>query len=435
MNMNICLGLFIGAAMGMSSASAKVFVNSMCHMKASSDKQVIEGDKNKNKKYPLASISKVVTSLWAVEELGPEYRYKTKLHLKQVSENTYNIHIEGSRDPLFGRGSSYFIISELNRLGIKNIENLSFDENFLLEWQVEEGVRVAGDTPYYRTIDDQAEAIHRSLLRDFGTPIFKSAYNTLSKRAEKKGVRMAKNPFVSLKRVDFVPSQTFAKTPDMTTLVYQSAPLKTILKNMNNQSNNYIADHLYWNLGGTDAFKSFMKKALDVGPDEFEFHLGSGNNANYIYDPAKDIYNKATCETMIKVLFKLDKRLEKSGLELTDVMAVAGSDTDSTVAGFQGNFRGATIAKTGSVNRAKTLAGTVSTKTGDIYFTILVNTNGPREWGVAQNVIKNKLNFLMINNGGPRRFQYDEVITLPFDAKSVLQEETPAPVVAAAAQG
>ncbi|WP_413943448.1 D-alanyl-D-alanine carboxypeptidase [Bdellovibrio sp. HCB-162] len=412
-----------------SSASAKVYVNSMCTMRANSQNKVIDGDNNKDDKFPLASISKVVTTLWAIEKLGPDYRFTTKLHVNRVGNNAYDVHIEGSRDPLISRNTGYFLVSELNRAGIdiKNIERLSFDENFLINWGLEEHPGI--DTPYYRTMQAQVEAVRGQLVANFITPIDfgkNSAYNILKARAAKIGVSMESTPKINVRQVEFVSKKDFVKQADTTTLLYRSTPLKTILKRMNNQSNNYIADNLYWNLGGTSEFNKYLQSSLSLSTNEMEFYLGSGNNADYILNPGgKAVYNEATCEAMIKVLYKLDKSLEAKGLQLSDVMAVAGKDNTSTVAekyGYGGVFAGSTVAKTGSVDKAKTLAGTVSTAKGEIYFVVLMNTDGRSEWGSASGVIKEKVKNLINSNGGPKDIGYkNEIIALPFDAASKLQ--------------
>lgn len=415
----------LGTMLAASSASAKMYVNSMCTMKADSAGKIIEGDDKKDKRFPLASISKIVTALWAIEKLGPDYRYPTKLHVTKAGAggDTYDIHIEGSRDPIFGRNASYFLISELNKqnIDIKKVENLTFDENFLLDWLSEESPRVAGDTPYYDTLEKQTTAVRNSLVNDFSSALRKEMYNKLKAKAAKIGVTMEANPSISVRRVEFQPKASFKPTPETKVYTYQSAPLHTILKRMNNQSNNYIADHLYWNLGGTDAFNKYVKEALSVGKDEIEFYLGSGNNANYILDPNKNIYNEATCETMIKVMYRMDTLLAKKGYKLSHVMAVAGMDDASTVASYGGNFLDTTVAKTGSVNKAKTLAGTVSTKNGTIYFAVLMHTDGRADWGAASATIKSKVNKLIVDNGGPQRIHYAELLPLPFDKRSALQ--------------
>jgi len=113
------------------SSQAKVYVNSTCYMNGMSPNQIVQGDKKVDEKFPLASTSKVMTSLWSVARLNADSRFKTNIYVTKVSSDSYDVHIEGGRDPIFGRTSSYFLISELNRIGVKKIENLTFDENFL----------------------------------------------------------------------------------------------------------------------------------------------------------------------------------------------------------------------------------------------------------------------------------------------------------------
>jgi len=417
------LYVVLGSVVAASSASAKVYLNSMCTMNANSSQKAIEGDQNKDKKFPLASISKIVTSLWAVEKLGPNYRFTTKLHVNKVGPDNYDVHIEGGRDPIFGRSAGYFLISELNRSGvdIKKIENLTFDENFLLEWGVEERGAIVGDTRYFKTIEDQAEAVKNSLLANFATAINKQAYNELRAQAAspKINVTMVANPTISIGRVEFLPKGSFRKSATTTTLIYRSAPLHTILKNMNNKSNNHIADVLYWNLGGTEEFKKYVNTAMALTTNEIDFNLGSGNNADYLYG-GTEVYNRASCETMIKVLYRLNNLLGKEGLALSDVMAVATTDSESSVRSYGGAMEKSTVAKTGTVNRAKTLAGTVSTQNGTIYFVVLMNMDVLSEQNSATAQIKQKIINLIAKNGGPKKIQYDELLPLPFDAGSKL---------------
>jgi D-alanyl-D-alanine carboxypeptidase len=125
---------------------------------------------------------------------------------------------------------------------------------------------------------------------------------------------------------------------------------------------------------------------------------------------------------MIKVLYKMNTLLGKDGYDLSQVMAVAGIDKGSTVAGYGGNFAGTTTAKTGSVNKAKTLAGTVNTKNGTIYFAVLMHTDSRADWGAASATIKAKVNDLIVDNGGGRKINYTEILPLPFDKNSSLNQ-------------
>lgn len=419
------LHVTVGTLLISSAASAKVYLNSMCHMAANSKTQTIEGDDQKDDKFPLASISKIVTTLWAVDRLGADYRFTTKLHVTPTANGAYDIHIEGSRDPLFGRNMSYFLISELNRNKISKIEKLTFDENFLLAWLAEEKPMIGGTTPKYETVEKQASIVRSTLLSSFATAINPGYYSALKSKAARIGVQMAAKPKVDVRNVSFLRKNAFEKAANTTTLLLKSSPLKTILKRMNNQSNNYIADNLYWNLGGTEAFNAYIAGKLQADETDITFHNGSGNNEGSV---AKPIYNEATCEMMIKVLYSLDKSLSAKGYELSDVMAVAAKDRASTVGGYGGVMAGSTTAKTGSVNKAKTLMGSVSTKNGEIYFAVLMHTDYDKsrsDWGVASQQIKNKVAQLINKNGGAKPIKYTEQLPLPFDRHSYLTSATP----------
>ena len=413
----IATTLFVGPV-----AMAKVDVNSMCHMKFGDSIGKINGDENKNQKYPLASISKVVTSAWAVEKWGPLYRFKTKFHIDKVSEGLYDVHIEGSRDPIMGRNAAYFIMSELNRskYEITKIRNLTFDQDFIIDWLAEEKPRLGGNTPYYETLNEQTTHVMRTLRDGLATALDKNRYNSLKSKAASIGVEMAKAPSLEIGDINYLSKADFRARNLLAEdiLTYNSAPLFRILKRMNNQSNNYIADHLFWNLGGTLEFNKYIQAKMSLSTADLDFYLGSGNNANYIFDTNRNVYNEGSCSAMVKVLYFLDKNLAKFQLRLADVMAVAGEDSQSTVRGFTGPFFRSTVAKTGSVNKAKTLSGSIKTVEGSFYFTILLHTDGQSDWGAATQKIKRLLDNLIDKYGGPVKENYEEVTPLPFDKMS-----------------
>ena len=64
---------------------------------------------NLDKPVRLASVSKLITSLWAMEKLGPNYTYNTKLFIKGN-----NLHIQGSFDPFLGNEKMFFLIDFFN---------------------------------------------------------------------------------------------------------------------------------------------------------------------------------------------------------------------------------------------------------------------------------------------------------------------------------
>lgn len=402
------------------SAHAKVYLNSQCTMKANSGK--IEGNDAKNEKFPLASISKLVTSLWAIETLGANYRFTTRIHVTKKAAGTYDVHLEGGQDPMFGRSVGYFILAQLamKEMGIKQVDTLSFDQNLLMEWNVEEPSAIAGDTKYYPDLAAQVAHVQHELENGFITPIADGSYKYLRKISKDIGITLPEDkPRIKFGKVEFVPKENFHRTGETATFIYKSAPLYKIIKSMNNKSNNYVADHLYWNLGDTAAFNIYLQNALKMDNRDLEFNLGSGNNADYISKKKYD-YNEGTCTAMIKVLIRLNEVLSNQGLALTDVMAVAGKDSESTLGKYGGVMDGAMIGKTGTVDKAKTLAGTISTGNGTIYFVILMHKDSSGESGSATNSIKERIRNLFGISNGPKKIAYDETTPLPFDKASAL---------------
>lgn len=408
---NISVGVLLSSSL----AHAKFYVNSTCHMKTNDKQKVISGDDNKSKKYPLASLSKIATTLWAIEKLGIDYRHATKVHVTEIAQGSYDVHIEGSRDPFFGQRMGYFLISELNKMQIRNIERLTFDENFLLKWAVESPMVAGGTTANFESIEQQVRYIKKSLEIDFASPISMTAYKRLRNLTP---VKMIPDPSMNVRHFDFVAKSSFQKTANTRTFILRSAPLITVLKKMNNQSNNYIADHLYWNMGGTDAFTQFIQKKLSFTNQDLVFYNGSGNNEGSSQAP---IYNMGSCESVIKTIYALDRELIQRGKTLEDVLAVAGIDQDSTVKNFP--LEGSMTAKTGTVNKAKTLAGTIATAEGELIFAILLHTDGPADWGAAHNSILRRVQQIAQDMGGAIRMGYKELRTLPFDEISQLTEE------------
>lgn len=411
------VGLILLLAVGTSRAA--VYNNATCYQQGSG---LLNGEGRLHTRFPLASVSKVMTSLWALERLGAHYRFSTVLHMSRTSSGGLRVHIEGSRNPLFGRNLSYFLISELNRMQVQRIDSLTFDENLLLAWKVEEPPYIGGVTPRYHTIQEQTTAIKNELRTYFATSINQPLYERLRSRARDAGVFMQPSPQISLRSVGFLPKSRFRRESDTVSISFKSSPLITLLKRMNNQSNNYLADHLFWNLGGRRSFASHASAVWQVEQSELHFVNGSGNNEGTVDHP---IYNEGTCAAVLKILQRVEYHLSAQRLNLTTLLPVADIDSDSTLSNFGGLAAGAMSAKTGTVNKAKTLAGFLSSRRGFLSFVILLHMDqdlDSSDSGVANQMIKNKVGQIINLHQGPQRLNYSELITLPFDQSSYLSE-------------
>lgn len=405
----LTLGLTLGAALP---AGAKTSLNAMCYMKVDDATKSISGT-DTEKEFELASTSKLVTSFWAVSKLGAKYRFTERLYITPVAADTYDVHIHGDMDPYFGQQMVYFLVSELNKNGIKKIENLTFDEDLKINWNVANKA-YQSKRSYDPQPEDVRKVLESNLINDSFTA---STYNAFRNQVKAQtGVSMASGASVSVRRVNFVSSRDYHPEANTKVLLLRSAPLYQYIKFMNLHSNNYMADMLFRKLGGADDFRRFMKTRLDLDESDIHFVNGSGDS---VYSDNGKLYNKASCSTMIKVLLAMKDELGKQSLSLDHVMSVAGVD-DSTLGGRYAGLKDSLIAKTGSVDPAITLAGMLSTEKGDLMFAVLMKTGGPADWTGARNQIRSRVGDLMKKFGGAKAFRYDAFSVLPVDKYSVL---------------
>ncbi len=396
-------------------AYAKVALNAECYMKADSDNKDIQGT-DFEKEFALASTSKVVTSFWAINKLGAKYRFTTRFHVTSVAADTYDVHIEGDADPYFGQQMMYFMISELNKQGIRKIENLTFDENFFINWNVAEKKAQSA-----RSYTPQPDSVRHALESSLVTGKVNGAnYKNLSQQVKAQaGITMVANPSLQIRRANFVRSSNFTATENTKTFALHSAPLYRYLKFMNLHSNNYMADMLFYKLGGREEFKKFAQTRLDIDDSDISFVNGSGDS---VYEANTKLYNKASCATMVKVLYAMKGDLEKQGLGLQNMMSVAGTD-NSTLGGRYAGLQNAVIAKTGSVDPAIALTGMISTGQGQLLFAVMMKTGGPADWTNARNQIRSRVSSLISSNGGTSKFKYTADSILPMDRNSGLAIE------------
>jgi D-alanyl-D-alanine carboxypeptidase len=412
------LRLFLALALGIlgsSEALSKPQLNSLCYLEDHAHAEV-QGS-NSKQLYEIASVSKIVTSFWALQRLGPQYRFKTRLLITPVSPSVFDIHVAGGRDPFFGREMSYFLFSELSKLNIRTVRNLTFDENFIFNWKVRET-----PTRSYEIIPSRTEAWMKDRLK-FNA----KEYSAVRSAAASLGITMAAAPQIRISNVQFLSKQNYRFAEGVKTVELRSAPLFRYLKEMNRVSNNHVADRLFELLGGSAAFQPFIKERMNMDMNDIRFYNGSGDSVHVESGNAKKVYNEASCDALVHILDAMRDLLKKSDLDLKNIMAVSGMETKSTLSGHYSfpAVSGAMVAKTGTVDPAVALAGMISTEKGDVYFGILYATNGSGDWRRGRDAIRSQLGMLMAKFGGKETFSYESRAFLPFDSASGLTEILP----------
>lgn len=323
--------------------------------------------------YEIASVSKVFTAYWAVKKLGVNYRYETKFHVTPVDNDTVDIHIEGGMDPLFNAWQMQYVISELNKLNIKKVRTLSFDENFAFMMATRTGHAVHGNI----TPRDPNPAEVKEQLDIYKGQIHFAYENFRNRLDETVEISLPEKLNFSIENVEHVKKADYKAVDTTVSYSTKSLPLHRLLKEMNRTSNNWAANTIFEQLGGAEKFGPFLEKELSLTSKQVSFVNGSGDSFRTAADQPKK-YNKATCGAVLAVTAALSEETEKQKMALSDVMAVAGEERDL---GYESDERGtvaggysrpettnALIAKTGTVDPSVALAGAIETQDGRIYF-------------------------------------------------------------------
>ena len=350
---------------------------------------------NTNLKVRLASVSKLVTSLWAMETLGPDYRYQTKLYIKDNQ-----LHIEGSWDPFFGNEKVFFLLSQLNDLGYESFDKVTYDKNLIIFPGAQFYV---GEHPAVGPITTGTHLKTYLNTAKWGQ-VFKDEYKRiqgLTKRFPEE-TRIRESVQFSVNEIKNVDVNPFKDDPSVKVLTLSSPELKDYLKETNVKSNNYSSQMIFRGLGGDQKLQEFIQKTFGLKTDKFRIYTGSGLPmvANGVrYD------NFASCEIIANVVETLKEVSERKGSSLNAIMAVPGAD--------QGTFRrrlngtdtaNSFMAKTGTLMHTSTLAGALSTKTGLSFFGVFNQTSDI----VSAKSLQDQMVFTLLQErGGVSKFPYN----------------------------
>jgi len=408
------LGLIVYSSVGLSARLA-----SYCVLEEDG-KEVKEGLKTEER-MPLASVSKVFTTFLAVNNNQISRKIYTQFFYTLFKDGVYDVHIRGGHEPYFGRQNMHWLIAKLNEAGVTQIRNLSFDENFKYYHDTDHVNRVGRLrlNPVSGKDDINApspEQVRAQLLQN--AEVLKY-YDKSVKEAQQNGVQLPKKITFRPTLISFIPSTLFAQKPQTKKGYVASADILHMLKLMNWNSNNHAANQMFEFSGGVPAFKELFYKKLGLSEKDVLFVNGSGQNANLTGDGRE--YNEATCSTVVKTVRALKKALEAQKAKLQDALAVVGGDMGSTVGGktyTTALTKMSVIAKTGTVGTNITLAGMISSQTGNHFFFYNVDVNSApskmknknafinREAGRARAIIAVQLNQLVKKLGGPKPIEY-----------------------------
>lgn len=350
----------------------------------------------------LASVSKLVTSLWAIDVLGSNYKYNTKLFIKNG-----NLHIAGTFDPFMGNEKMFFLLSQLNGLGYSKFDTITFDKNLLVFPNAQ------GYNEEYPQIT--SDSIAKNLLMYFNTkswsPNFRELYTQIADASRN---RIRKSVTFEIKGAKVVDKNPFENDPTAKVLTLSSPPLYKYLKEVNVESNNFVAHTLYMQLGGEQKFSDYLVEHFGLTASTIHFWTGSGLPT---MQDGKRKDNYATCSSMLSLIQALKQACERQSIELEDIVAVPGSDAGTfRNRVFPADYKNAFVAKSGTLVHTSALAGAMSTKSGFNFYGIFNQTNLITGAKTVQNEM---VRSIMTELGGPKVFDYHVSVFDPYGSDNI----------------
>lgn len=369
---------------------------------------------NEHKRVTIASVSKLITSLWAIEELGADYRYETKFFLQGKK-----LHISGSLDPVFSKRKLFFLLAQLNLHGVSELEEITFD-NQLRVFSKAEG--------YIGEVLNITSSRTASNLKDFWNT---SAWEKLKPAYQE---FISQTP-LSLREHLSLPDSweglnlkvgkvySVEKNPlENEGMVHLSPLLERYLKFMNILSNNYIADQVFDKLGGEAGFDKYFSKVKselstellgsgdDLGPI-IKMYTGSGLNTNR---DSSRVDNYSTCAVTIGLIDRLENILMDTGNAIQKVVAVPGTDLGTFKSRLKSPRMDRTfVAKTGTLYHTSALAGLMYGANSKVSFGIFHQLTG---WKGNAKVVQNKTVEALWETYAPKeKFDYNPTYFFPAD--------------------
>lgn len=351
--------------------------------------------KNVDIKIRLASVTKLVTTLWAIDELGPEYRYETKLFIKGA-----HLHIQGSFDPFMSNEKMLFLISQLNTLGYTHFDKITYDKNI----QIFPNAQVHTDPYPLITRDSNGKNLKQYFNTASWSNVFKAEYDRLASLAKKD--RFLQSVDMSVDTIEFseknpLVTDVTAVPEDVKVLTLASPKLYKYLKETNVKSNNYSSHTIFLDLGGAAKFEKYLADKFSLTTDKIKLWNGNGL-PTILSGVRKDNY--ATCAIMTDLIASLKESIERQGMEIEDVIAVPGSDAGTFANRLNSSdLKNTFVAKTGTLMHTSTLSGAMNTTKGFSFFGIF---NQSTDIVGSKNVQNAMVKSIFTEMDGPKNFNY-----------------------------
>lgn len=362
---------------------------------------VVEGFQ-KDKIQRIASVTKLLSTLLASETMNLNGHFFTKFYITQNS-----LHIEGGEDPYFEEDKLLLLFQALNSLGYKSFDKVTFDSKFHFNDTALGSFEVITPAKSRTRLAAYFSSAKSSFVR--------AKWQVVRKFAEEEGISLEVTAPLVTARAITVSEKNPLIGLNPVVYLHTSVPLRNILKTMNVQSKNFVAENVY-NLASRKKSLAALFSEAGISPQTYRIYNGSGLPVL----SSKRLDNLSSCTTVLKAISLLSVSLKKHNLTLSDVVAVnGGKDLGSFRDRFedQPETHEAVISKTGTLKHTSSLGG-VLLLGQETPFAILNHTTNTSSARKFQDIFVAKMFDLL---GTPVAIPYTKISIFPWDGTEFLK--------------
>ena len=334
------------------------------------DGQVLES-RNADIAINPASVVKVATTWWALERLGPQYRFTTRFEARgTIDPKTGTLKgdlvVRGSGDPDFQAENAFLAAAALRDAGIRSVSGaLVVDDAFWMGW--ENGSQGRKTDPSARGLL-MASRLRAAFDVKRWTRLQRASWNLFAARRE----LPATPPSVLVR--GGVRFESKPKGGTQVLFEHVSKPLAETLRRFNCFSNNDI-ERVAASLGPASELSVLLADKLAPGTTPVQIETASGLGTN-----------RLTPRQIVSLLRTFRKTADERGLPVEGLLPVAGCDPGTVTAAFPrlsgGPYATALVAKTGTLTSTDggvtVLAGFLNTAQGEVVFCVAAPLAGGR---------------------------------------------------------
>jgi D-alanyl-D-alanine carboxypeptidase/D-alanyl-D-alanine-endopeptidase (penicillin-binding protein 4) len=290
-----------------------------------------------------ASLTKVATSLAALQTFGVDHRFETLIGTNGSVENGIvkgDLIVVGNNDPFFVWEEAIAVGNLLNQMQIKQVTGkLIVVGRFFMNFEVDPA--------------QSGALLKQSLDSRTWSGEVAEQYQTLPAGTAKPTVAIAGNV-----QVASTPPDSFRPL-----LKHQSLPVAELLKKMNRYSNNLMAEIIASSVGGAKVVSYKAAQAAGVPQAEVALVNGSG----------LAVENRISPRAVCSMFLAIERYLEPKQMTIADIFAVVGQDTGILETR---NLPAQTVTKSGSLDAVSALAGAFPTRQKGVVWFVVMNGGG-----------------------------------------------------------